>query len=604
MSSDSLGDSLSLRVQAARLRELGDAKGTLHALWECVKRDPDDPDAWIAFADALASAEFDDGGDAGSLESVLLACFLNDDLEHQRLARAAFAVLGVSAGLADAIQQGGGVDATVLSALGGAFPLLVLRRVVLPFPRWERLIRVVRARLLRTLSTELREALAGAPAGVIPDQSGSARVRHDCADLVCGLGEQGYLNGYAMAVSPAEVEQVRGLQEWVLEHLQQRKADPHADPLRHQGTGGVLSPGLMQRIVAIVSAYSPLAGWADLQGVVELAHTHPNPSFVALLVQQVEAPLAEVELRKGLPSLTGVGEGVSSAVRDQYEEHPYPRWLSVDRPTPVPPLQRLAQLFPHEPIESPISDAPIRILIAGCGTGRQVAGVRARYSDVEVFGVDLSRSSLAYAARRLCELGLDDVTLAQADILELSGWDVQFDWIECTGVLHHMEDPREGGAVLTALLRPGGVMKIALYSERARSDIVALRDRIRREGWVPTPESIRGFRARLLAEEAGGAELAAGVLEWPDFYFMNECRDLLFHVQEHRFTMEGIGELITVLGLDFMGFEVGPETIRRFTERHPAPGDLRSLHLWDQFEVDDPQTFRGMYQFWVRKPFA
>ena len=40
-----------------------------------------------------------------------------------------------------------------------------------------------------------------------------------------------------------------------------------------------------------------------------------------------------------------------------------------------------------------------------------------------------------------------------------------------------------------------------------------------------------------------------------DFYTMSTFRDLLFHVQEHRFTIPKIKDCLAQLGLTFCGFE-------------------------------------------------
>ena len=164
-----------------------------------------------------------------------------------------------------------------------------------------------------------------------------------------------------------------------------------------------------------------------------------------------------------------------------------------------------------------------------------------------------------------------------------------------------MADPLEGASVLTELLRPGGVMKLALYSEDARQDVVALRERISREGCGSTSDSIRAFRSRLLEEEGSGAS-AGEIFQWPDFYVLEECRDLLFHVHELRFTLDGIQELVQTLGLDFLGFEVRAETRHGFERRFSGAGASTSFHAWKSYEADVPDAFRGMYQFWVRKP--
>ena len=42
------------------------------------------------------------------------------------------------------------------------------------------------------------------------------------------------------------------------------------------------------------------------------------------------------------------------------------------------------------------------------------------------------------------------------------------------------------------------------------------------------------------------------VLAVPDFYSVSELRDLLFHVQEHRFTIPQLKEYLDTLGLSFV----------------------------------------------------
>ena len=53
----------------------------------------------------------------------------------------------------------------------------------------------------------------------------------------------------------------------------------------------------------------------------------------------------------------------------------------------------------------------------------------------------------------------------QADILNLDQLNQDFDIIESSGVLHHMDEPLIGWKSLTDILKPGGLMNIGLYSE-------------------------------------------------------------------------------------------------------------------------------------------
>ena len=112
-------------------------------------------------------------------------------------------------------------------------------------------------------------------------------------------------------------------------------------------------------------------------------------------------------------------------------------------------------------------------------------------------------------------------------------------------------------------------------------------------GGLAPPAGIRTCRAALLADEN-----FASIVRNEDFYSMSGCRDLLFHVQEHRLTLPRVKEMIAALGLQFAGFEFADSgmTLARYSK------DPLDLDAWQAFENEHPDTFARMYQFWVRKP--
>ena len=55
--------------------------------------------------------------------------------------------------------------------------------------------------------------------------------------------------------------------------------------------------------------------------------------------------------------------------------------------------------------------------------------------------------------------------------------------------------------------------------------------------------------------------MLARVTQGEDFYSLSGCRDLLFHVQEHRFTLPQLAVLLAGLGLSFLGFELSDTAI-------------------------------------------
>lgn len=343
------------------------------------------------------------------------------------------------------------------------------------------------------------------------------------------------------------------------------------------------SPGL----VAAFGAYRPLSCLVSAQ---ILDSNEWLASIEKLVECQIREPREEQALRAKIPQLTPIRGAVSRAVQEQYEENPYPRWVKAG-------ISKQGTSFGVVPLpESP------DILVAGCGTGSHALSVASRYLDGNVLAVDLSLSSLAYAARKTKELGFTNIRYAQADILELGGIEERFDLIECGGVLHHLADPIAGWRILVDLLRPGGLMKIALYSEIARKDVVSGRALIAERGYSSSLEDIRRCRQDVIALAEGGNTDMRVLCQTLDFFSTSECRDLLFHVQESRFTLPEIEEALKTVNLRFLGFELTDlQRLTKFKETYPGKEALSSLARWHDFECEYPDTFRGMYQFLCRK---
>jgi SAM-dependent methyltransferase len=234
--------------------------------------------------------------------------------------------------------------------------------------------------------------------------------------------------------------------------------------------------------------------------------------------------------------------------------------------------------------------------VAGAGTGQHPIQVALRHPEAEILAVDLSRTSLAYGERMTERLGVRNARFAQADILALGALDERFALIESAGVLHHLADPLAGWAVLRRLLRPDGLMLIGLYSERARQNVVAARELVAADGLPATPAGIQQARRRFLDLPADHP--AASVTRLWDFYSQSGFRDLVMHVQEHRFTVPELATALEALDLGFLGFVLPPAVMASFRARFPAPGAELDLACWDRFEAHEPGTFVAMYHLW------
>lgn len=392
----------------------------------------------------------------------------------------------------------------------------------------------------------------------------------------CALASQCFLNEYVFACSDDENRKVEQLRETITHALRSdAPVSPHA--------------------IAVLASYMPLSRLDETEAL--LARDWPAP-LQPILTQQITEPRIEASLRAAMPVLTRMDDGVSQAVRIQYEENPYPRWTQVASAYTLRSLDSfMRERFPlsaYRPLGKPRLD----YLIAGCGTGRQVAAVMQAFDNIDVTAIDLSLASLGYAKRKTDALGLK-VDYGQADILELGSLGRKFDVVDSGGVLHHMRDPAAGWRELVSLLRPNGLMRIALYSTMARNDVAAVRRFLAVRNLQPTPDDIRRGRAALVAMPDATPE--RNVTQGRDFATMSECRDLLFHVEEHTFTLAEIGGFLDANGLDLIALDTSTEVTRQYAERFPDDPARVSLANWDAFERDNPATFASMYQFWVQK---
>jgi 2-polyprenyl-3-methyl-5-hydroxy-6-metoxy-1,4-benzoquinol methylase len=321
----------------------------------------------------------------------------------------------------------------------------------------------------------------------------------------------------------------------------------------------------------------------------------------ALVTQQVTEPLEVERLQDAMPKLTPVEDSVSQKVRGHYEENPYPRWVrTAPAQNPVTMAEYLNRKFPLVPFQRHSFSHQPEILCAGCGTGIATIEFAMAIRDAHLQAVDLSLPSLGYAKRKAEELGLTAIDFAQADILQLGALENRFDVIESSGVLHHMADAFTGWRVLLSLLKPGGFMLTGLYSQTARRDIVRARELIAARGYGDSADDIRRARQELL-EISARDDLGLATSN-SDFFGISTCRDLLFHSQELRLTLDEIEAFLTENRLTFLGFEIDDNVLAAYRTRFPDDPAAINLEHWKAFEADNPATFSAMYMIWVQKP--
>jgi tetratricopeptide (TPR) repeat protein/SAM-dependent methyltransferase len=530
----------------------------------------------MAFVSCIARARF--VSDDSRTRSLLITAITEPWGIPCELCRPALSLIMLNPRIADCVRLSNGAwparlpqaalfGANGIAALAGDLLLRALLKVApVTTIEFERFLTCARHALLETASGEES-----------PNHKETAALQFYAA-----LSQQCFVNEYVFDCGRREMLTAIACREKLLELLDSSEVVP---PI----------------LLVAVAAYFPLY---TLRGASRLlASNYTNP-IQDVLRQQIREPLEEKALRAGIQCLTSIAGGVSEEVRDLYEQNPYPRWVRLPiRDNQAPNFnEELRRMLPFGRFTPMPDDSAPEALIAGCGTGSHPIIAAQRFRGVRVLAIDLSLSSLSYAKRKTQELSVTNIEYAQADILKLGDISRTFDIIESVGVLHHLADPFAGWRTLLSRLRPGGFMALGFYSELARRHVVKAREYIAAGGYSSTHEEIRRFRHDL---GAGGAGVDLRWLsEVPDFYSTSECRDLLFHVQEHRLTLGQIESFLAEFGLHLIGFELDPRVIRRYRESFADDRSGTNLRNWTQFEVENPDTFAGMYRFWIQKPIG
>src|SRR5262249_17506696 len=85
------------------------------------------------------------------------------------------------------------------------------------------------------------------------------------------------------------------------------------------------------------------------------------------------------------------------------------------------------------------------------------------------------------------------------------------------------------------------------------------------------------------------------------FYAMSDCRDLAFHTREQQLTLPQIASFLRDSALRFLGFELDGRVLQQYRARYGDDPSCTDLANWAAFEAAHPDTFTGMYRFWVQR---
>ena len=244
-------------------------------------------------------------------------------------------------------------------------------------------------------------------------------------------------------------------------------------------------------------------------------------------------------------------------VRDQYEALPYPARDPQDE------TKRLVQTWLEDlPMLNHYGFAGRRsfrrgfsALVAGGGTGdatlylaEQLRAIGA--TDARVVHLDMSSASIAIAQARAAIRGLTNIEWLHDSLLNLPRLAAtlgRFDYINCSGVLHHLADPDEGFRALQSVLHPEGVIGLMVYATIGRTGIYQMQQLMRLvNGEEPdTQRKIANTRDLLACLPRSNWFARGEDLQHDHKTGDAGIFDLLLHTQDRAYT---VGELFDWLG--------------------------------------------------------
>jgi SAM-dependent methyltransferase len=247
-------------------------------------------------------------------------------------------------------------------------------------------------------------------------------------------------------------------------------------------------------------------------------------------------------------------------------------------------------------------DNGFRALVAGGGTGDGTIFLaeQLKETNAEVVHLDFSRTSIELARRRAEIRGLRNIRFVHESLLNLGNLDLgRFDYINCSGVLHHLEDPDAGLKALLSALADDGVMGLMLYGRIGRTPIYQMQELM---------QLVNGSEGEV-RKRIGNTKEILDVLPRTNWFKRGEdlyqdhrgsdagLYDLLLHPRDRAYSVEEIFAWLSDghgLHLEFTDVQRGRSSYLPHFQLGPKPPRvlrrIRELTLRQQFAIAELLT--------------
>ena len=256
---------------------------------------------------------------------------------------------------------------------------------------------------------------------------------------------------------------------------------------------------------------------------------------------------------------------VGKVVQEFYNNTPFPDY-DLARFNSIADLKAAATSF-AQVLDRSIP-ATAKVIDVGTGTGQLSAYLSLKRNDV--WGIDFSDSSLKKAEALKKKLKLKTLTLKKVDILDIEQIKVigtQFDYLICTGVLHHTGNAYQAFKNILQLVKPGGYVAIGLYHKVGRIPLQIRRKMVK--NLYANREDKRKEYLRMYIGDIDDPELERGV--WNDQF-----------VHPHE-TTHTVGEVLKWFKRNDVKYYQSVPTLK-FSE----DAELEIVGLWNKLNYGYP----------------
>lgn len=249
-------------------------------------------------------------------------------------------------------------------------------------------------------------------------------------------------------------------------------------------------------------------------------------------------------------------------VREHYENYPYPPMNPEDeKHRALITITEALDILNYTCYSGRRNFAKnFRVLVAGGGTGDAVTAMAEQLRDTqaEIVYVDMSEASMKVAQKR-CEIrGLTNVRWIRDSLLNIPKLDLgKFDYINCSGVLHHLADPDLGLKTLSDALKDDGAMGIMVYAQYGRMAVYQMQEtlRILNEDEPNLQKRVENAKAVLNNMPStnwflNSSPMILGEIQGGDIAIY----DLLLHSQDRAYTIPQLYDFVEGAGLNILHF--------------------------------------------------